>query len=98
MSQHQLQRWFATEHLPASLADIVTMYRDLVVRLLAHTAPGSEQTTAIRKLLESKDAAVRARIELGESLTSLPDQSKSNYSSAKAGEDALARVFGNPSA
>ena len=36
---------------------------ELAAMLVATLPPGAERTVALRKLLESKDAAVRARIE-----------------------------------
>ena len=66
MSQNPLLRWFATDHLRDDLKPVVVAYRELAVMLCSTTNPGAEQTVALRKLLESKDAAVRAVIMTGE--------------------------------
>jgi len=57
-----LLRYFVWEHLPEPLALIVRMYRDLALGMLAETETGPEQTFALRQLLLSKDAAVRAAL------------------------------------
>lgn len=56
-------RWFETDHLPQHLA-IVVQEMGEVARWLDEKLPeGAEKATALRKLLEAKDAAVRATIE-----------------------------------
>lgn len=56
-------RWFETGHLPQHLA-IVAQEVGYVARWLDEKLPeGAEKSTALRKLLEAKDAAVRATIE-----------------------------------
>ena len=57
----QLLGFFATDHLPPHLAEVVVPFRELAERVAAGPA-NAETTTALRKLLESKDCAVRARI------------------------------------
>lgn len=61
---HALLRWFVSTHLPMDLAQVAGRYRALAIETLRDTKPGAEQTVALRKLLEAKDAAVRAAIEL----------------------------------
>lgn len=57
-----LLRWFDADHLRAELQDVVGPYR-IIARALVTLLPGSaERTVALRKLLESKDAAVRATV------------------------------------
>lgn len=56
-------RYFRFEHLPAPLRAISKRYHDLAHELAAEI-DGPEATIALRKLLESKDAAVRAALEL----------------------------------
>jgi hypothetical protein len=58
-----IMRWFDSAHLPPHLQIIVASYRALAETVTLNTADGPEKSTALRKLLESKDAAVRARIE-----------------------------------
>lgn len=55
-------RFFAYEHLPQPLQDVSRPFCDLAHQL-AHTLPSNAETsTALRKLLESKDAAVRVAL------------------------------------
>lgn len=58
---HVLQ-YFAYAHLPEHLQAISKDFTDLAQKT-AERAPGSQETTvALRKLLEAKDAAVRAAL------------------------------------
>jgi hypothetical protein len=60
MEKHPLLQFFKYEHLPAHLQAISKPFGDLA-RSLADTLPANaETTTALRKLLEAKDCAVRA--------------------------------------
>jgi len=53
-------KFFSFAHLPAHLQDISKPFCELAVQV-ADRAPGNQETTvALRKLLEAKDAAVRA--------------------------------------
>ena len=56
--QHILN-FFATEHLPPHLAEVVEPFKALA-ETIANGPSNPETTVALRKLLESKDAAVRA--------------------------------------
>ena len=58
----KLLRWFSTEHLPADVAAIVEPF-GLVAKAVADATVGPEGTTAVRKLIEAKDCAVRDYIE-----------------------------------
>lgn len=59
MNEHIIQ-FFAYEHLPAHLQAVSKPFGDLA-RSLVETLPHNpERTVALRKLLEAKDAAVRA--------------------------------------
>jgi hypothetical protein len=54
-----LLQFFAYEHLPAHLQEVSKPFGELAKQLV--TLPRNpERTTALRKLLESKDCAVRA--------------------------------------
>lgn len=56
-------KYFKYDHLPERLQGVSKPFGDLAQHLF-HTIPGSpELTVALRKLLESKDAAVRASLE-----------------------------------
>lgn len=59
-------RYFEYAHLPPALGEISRDFHDLAHRLAAseHADP-AELTVALRKLLEAKDAAVRARLDAG---------------------------------
>jgi hypothetical protein len=61
----QVCRHFSYTHLPQYLAEVSFLFATLAVRLLEALPDGPELTVALRKLLESKDAAVRARIDAG---------------------------------
>lgn len=60
MNEDRMLKWFAYEHLPEHLQFHSKPFRDLAVRICEYLEPGPERTVALRKLLESKDAAVRA--------------------------------------
>lgn len=60
-SEHILQ-FFAYAHLPSHLAEISKPFHEMATNIV-HTLPRNpERTVALRKLLESKDAAVRAKL------------------------------------
>ena len=57
--QHVL-KYFTYDHLPEKLKEVSRPFAELA-RQVADRAPDSQETTvALRKLLEAKDAAVRA--------------------------------------
>lgn len=56
-------RWFAYEHLPPDLQYMSEKFHDLALQIVGLAPPCAERNVALRKLLESKDAAVRAKIE-----------------------------------
>ncbi len=61
MTEHIIQ-FFAYEHLPPHLQAVSKPFGDLA-RTIVDTLPRNpERTVALRKLLESKDAAVRALV------------------------------------
>lgn len=55
-------RWFAYEHLPARLQEISKPWCQLAGHVVATVERSAERTVALRKLLEGKDAAVRAAL------------------------------------
>lgn len=57
-----LLRWFEYAHLPPHLQEVSGCYRKVAEWLDSILEPSAERDVALRKLLESKDAAVRARI------------------------------------
>jgi hypothetical protein len=60
-----MMKWFAFEHLPPHLKDTSRKFHSLATDICQDIAPGPERTVALRKLLESKDAAVRAKLNPG---------------------------------
>lgn len=62
MTVHYLLQFFACEHLPERLRDVSSPFRDMAVRIVDTLPDNPERTTALRKLLEAKDCAVRALI------------------------------------
>lgn len=56
-------RYFEYAHLPPHLQTVSRLFQSLAARL-AEDLDGPELTVALRKLLESKDAAVRAALDL----------------------------------
>ena len=57
-----LLQFFAYEHLPAHLQEISKPFGDLANQLIKILPSNPETTVALRKLLEAKDCAVRARL------------------------------------
>lgn len=57
-----IMQYFSWNHLPPDLAEISAPFGDLAQRLVEMLPRNAERTVALRKLLESKDAAVRARL------------------------------------
>lgn len=57
-----LLRWFEHDHLPEHLQTVVVPFHRLAHALAASGPSSAELTVALRKLLESKDAAVRAAL------------------------------------
>jgi hypothetical protein len=56
----RLLKFFAYEHLRADLQQVSIPFFELAQRILEIVPQGPERTVALRKLLEAKDAAVRA--------------------------------------
>lgn len=61
MTEPDLQ-FFNYAHLPPSLRQVSKRFHDLAHALVAELPGNQERGAALRKLLESKDAAVRARL------------------------------------
>ena len=58
----RLLQFFAYEHLPPHLQQVSKPFGDMARALAADLPANAESTTALRKLLEAKDAAVRAKL------------------------------------
>jgi hypothetical protein len=61
----RMLKWFEFEHLPEHLQDVSSAFCYLAHGVCETVAPGPERTVALRKLLEAKDAAVRAKLNPG---------------------------------
>lgn len=61
----RMLKWFAYSHLPEKLQAASKPFCDLAEDLVGNTQSGPERTVALRKLLEAKDAAVRATLNPG---------------------------------
>jgi hypothetical protein len=64
MNHSPLLRYFAYDHLPEKLQAISKPFHDLAAHIESTLPSGPETTVALRKLLESKDAAVRSALDL----------------------------------
>jgi hypothetical protein len=60
--QEQILRFFAYEHLPPALQKVSRPF-ELLAGIIMDLPRSAERTVALRKLLESKDAAVRAALQ-----------------------------------
>lgn len=57
-----IMKYFAYQHLPAHLQEVSKPISDLAT-LMDETLPdGAEKSAGLRKLLEAKDALVRAKL------------------------------------
>ena len=63
-TEEPMIRWFEFGHLPVHLQPYSSPFYNLAVSLVEKLPRTPERTVALRKLLESKDAAVRAALDL----------------------------------
>ena len=56
-------RYFVCDHLPAHLQVVSKSFHTLACYIDVSLPDGAEKSVALRKLLESKDAAVRAALD-----------------------------------
>lgn len=56
-------KFFAFSHLPPALQEVSRIFHDAAASTCAVVPASAERTVALRKLLEAKDAAVRAALE-----------------------------------
>jgi len=59
----RMLKWFKYDHLPAHLQAVSKPFGDMAQHICTTLPSGPERTVALRKLLESKDCAVRAQLE-----------------------------------
>ena len=64
-TEDRMLKWFTFDHLPEPLKEVSFHFRELALTMCQLVEPGPERTVALRKLLEAKDAAVRARLNPG---------------------------------
>lgn len=62
MEQEHIAQFFAYEHLPEHLQVISKPFGEMAQQIIETLPRNPERTVALRKLLESKDAAVRAKL------------------------------------
>lgn len=65
VAEERMLKWFAYEHLPERLQDVSKPFSNLAELVVENIDSGPERTVALRKLLEAKDAAVRAKLNPG---------------------------------
>ena len=63
--EERMMKWFAYGHLPENLQHTSKRFYELACYIVDEIEAGPERTVALRKLLESKDAAVRANLHEG---------------------------------
>lgn len=63
LSQDQILRFFHYSHLPPQLQETSAAFCGLARRIVDTLPRNPERTVALRKLLEAKDAAVRANLQ-----------------------------------
>jgi hypothetical protein len=61
MPEH-IEQFFAWAHLPPHLAEVSRPFCELAQTIVATLPPNRERTKALDRLLEAKDAAVRAKL------------------------------------
>lgn len=62
MDREHIMQFFAYAHLPPHLQDVSRPFGELAERIVDTLPRNPERTVALRKLLEAKDAAVRALV------------------------------------
>ena len=63
--QERMLAWFVYDHLPEKLKEVSKPFHTLAMQIVETIDGGPERTVALRKLLEAKDAAVRAKVNPG---------------------------------
>jgi len=59
-----IMQFFAYAHLPTHLREVSRLFADLAEAVISALPDNAERSVALRKLLEAKDAAVRARLHV----------------------------------
>lgn len=63
-SVKHIMQFFDFDHLPDHLKKVSKQFHDLAFWVANHIKNNPEKTTALRKLLEAKDCAVRAKLAI----------------------------------
>lgn len=63
--EDRMMKWFSYGHLPEHLQLASGPFFELATFITLQIESGPERTVALRKLLEAKDAAVRAKLHPG---------------------------------
>ena len=64
-TEDRMIKWFAYDHLREPLKEVSFHFCELARTICSLVDQGPERTVALRKLLEAKDAAVRAKLHPG---------------------------------
>lgn len=64
-TEDRMLKWFKFAHLPPDLQAVSQIYHTAAMATVDSVEAGPERTVALRKLLEAKDAAVRAKLHPG---------------------------------
>lgn len=62
IADEPMLQFFEFAHLPVTLQEVSIRFWEVACSLVATLPRNPERTVALRKLLEAKDAAVRARL------------------------------------
>ncbi len=62
MATDHIEQFFVYDHLPPHLQEVSKPFGDLATLIVTTLPRNPERTVALRKLLEAKDAAVRAKL------------------------------------
>lgn len=65
MQEERMMKWFSYSHLPPDFQKTSKAFHDFASHMCDKLKPGPERTVFLRKLLEAKDAAVRAEVHPG---------------------------------
>ncbi|GAL60422.1 hypothetical protein EV102420_38_00250 [Pseudescherichia vulneris NBRC 102420] len=57
-----IMKYFAYENLPANLQEVSKPIGELAQQMEANLPDGAEKSAGLRKLLEAKDALIRAKL------------------------------------
>jgi hypothetical protein len=62
VDQEPLMQFFSYDHLPPHLQEVSKRFMEMANMIISSLPRNPERTVALRKLLEAKDCAVRARL------------------------------------